>query len=215
MNDTDERIIRRPAVIVGRSLSTILVAVAIVTLAFRPDAWSGEAEGCIAPSTAVPAYEKLAAGPWHNRPVQGKQFWFTLGGGDESPGHIATLKQRPIADAGLASYGVAEWGYSFHHLNLAASRGAERVRLLLKASADVNWADADGGTALMSAAASGDEEAVRLLLDAGANPNAEDRKGRTAYWYALNYNNEGAAEILAPLTADHRSSESSLRQSFH
>lgn len=63
-----------------------------------------------------PTYEKLAAGPWRNRPVQGKPFWFTLGGGDESPVHMATLKQHSIADAGLASYGVAEWEYSFHHL---------------------------------------------------------------------------------------------------
>ncbi len=110
-----------------------------------------------------------------------------------------------------ARSGVAE----ARPLNLAASRGAERVRLLHKAVADLNWADADGGKTLMSAAASGDEEAVRLLLDAGAEPNAEDHEGRTPYWYAPNCNNEGAAELLAPLAADHRSSESTLGQSFH
>jgi uncharacterized protein len=59
-------------------------------------------------------------------------------------------------------------GELFRPLNSAASFGAEPVRLLLKAGADVNWADADGGTSLMSAAASDDEESVRLLLKACA-----------------------------------------------
>ncbi|HEY0551051.1 MAG TPA: ankyrin repeat domain-containing protein [Verrucomicrobiae bacterium] len=94
-------------------------------------------------------------------------------------------------------------GELFRPLNSAAARGADPVRLLLKAGADVNWADADGGTPLMSAAASDDDvDAVRLLLKAGADPNAEDDKGRTAYWYALTYNNNCVAEMLAPLTGD-------------
>lgn len=104
-------------------LLTILVAVA-ASSAFRPEAWSGVAEGRIAPSTPVPSYNKLAAGPWRQRPVQGKPFWFTLGGADDSPVHNATLKQRAIADAGLAMYGVAEWGYSFHHLKNGQADGA-------------------------------------------------------------------------------------------
>ena len=93
-------------------------------------------------------------------------------------------------------------GELFRPLNGAASFGPKAVRLLLDAGADVNWADADGGTPLMSAAASDDKESVRLLLKAGANPNAEDHKGHTAYWFALNYNNHSIAEILAPLTGD-------------
>jgi len=93
-------------------------------LALKPDAGSAGIEDRIVQNAAVPSYGKLAAGPWRNRPVQGKPFWFKLGGGDESPVHIATLKQRPIADAGLASYGVAEWGYSFHHLKNGALDGA-------------------------------------------------------------------------------------------
>ncbi len=124
MNDADETILRRSIAAAGGNFLLILVAVA-VGLALSSDAGAGAAEGRITASTAaVPSYEKLAAGPWRNRPVQGKSFWFTLGGGDDSPAHIATLKQRPIADAGLASYGVAEWGYSFHHLKNGALDGA-------------------------------------------------------------------------------------------
>lgn len=88
---------------------------------------------------------------------------------------------EPLLDAGADP----NRGELFRPLNLAASHGAEPVRLLLKGGADLHWADADGGTALMSAAASGDEDAVRLLLDAGADPNAEDHEGHAAYWYAL------------------------------
>jgi hypothetical protein len=123
MKDANETIVRRSAVAVGGNFVMIL-AVAVISLAFCPVAWAGAAEGRITASTTFPSYDKLAAGPWRNRPVQGKPFWFTLGGGDESPVHIATLRQRPIADAGLASYGVAEWGYSFHHLKNGALDGA-------------------------------------------------------------------------------------------
>jgi ankyrin repeat protein len=87
-------------------------------------------------------------------------------------------------------------------LDQAATKGAESVRLLIEAGADVNWADADGGTALMSAAAVDDAESIRLLLAAGANPNAEDHKGHTAFWFALDGNNDSATEVLEPLTAD-------------
>lgn len=123
MNDADEKIVRRTAAATGGNFVTILVAVA-VSLALSPDVWSGVAERRIVASTSVPSYDKLAAGPWRYRSVQEKPFWFTLGGGDDSPVHRATLKQRPIADAGLASYGVAEWGYSFHHLKNGALDGA-------------------------------------------------------------------------------------------
>lgn len=123
MSHVDERIVRQPILLVGGNLVTIL-AVAAASLALSPDACYGDAKDRIVGSASVPSYEKLAAGPWRYRPVQGKPFWFTLGGGDDSPPHIATLKQRPIADAGLASYGVAEWGYSFHHLKNGALDGA-------------------------------------------------------------------------------------------
>ncbi len=123
MSDADEKSFRRAEVAAGGNFVTIL-AVAVVNLALSPAAWSAVAESRIVASTSIPSYDKLAAGPWRHRPVQGKPFWFTLGGGDDSPVHIATLKQRPIADAGLAMYGVAEWEYSFHHLKNGALDGA-------------------------------------------------------------------------------------------
>lgn len=93
-------------------------------------------------------------------------------------------------------------GEVFRPLSFAAGFGADAVKLLLKAGADVNWADPDGGTALMAAASAGDEAVIRLLLDAGANPNAEDKDGHTALWYALECNNPGAADLLATCTTN-------------
>ena len=93
-------------------------------------------------------------------------------------------------------------GELFRPLSFAASFGADFVKLLLKVGAGVNWADPDGGTALMSAASAGDEKAIQLLLNAGADPNAEDKDGHTAYWHALECNNPKAAELLATCTTD-------------
>lgn len=123
MNDADEIIVRRSAVASGGSFVTILAMVA-ASLVLRLDAWPAVAEARITANATIPSYEKLAAGPGRPQLVQGKPFWFTLGGGDDSPVHIATLQQRPIADAGLAMYGVAEWGYSFNHLKDGALDGA-------------------------------------------------------------------------------------------
>ena len=106
---------RRATVAAGVNVVAIL-AVAAASLALKPEARSGDSQDRIVRTTPVPSYNKLAAGTWRQRPVQGKPFWFTLGGGDDSAAHFATLKQRPIADSGLAMYGVAEWGYSFHYL---------------------------------------------------------------------------------------------------
>ncbi|MCX6928736.1 MAG: hypothetical protein NT154_36815 [Verrucomicrobia bacterium] len=107
----------------NRNLLTILAAVA-VSVALIPRAWSGDAEGRITPRASMPSYEQLVAGTWRLRPFQGKPFWFTLGGGEGSAVHAATLEQQPIADTGLLMYGVAEWGYSFHNLKNGQPDGA-------------------------------------------------------------------------------------------
>ena len=123
MKDADRKVSYQPTTLAGGNFSALLFAV-VTIFGLNLGVRSGFAEDHIVRNTAVPSYSQLAAGPWCNRPVQGKPFWFTLGGGDASPAHIATLKQRPIADTGLAMYGVAEWGYSFHHLKNGALDGA-------------------------------------------------------------------------------------------
>jgi len=72
----------------------------------------------------VPDYDVMATGPSQYRSVLGKDFWFSLGGGEEEPAHVATLKARPIADNGPSGCGVAEWGYSFHYLTNGQEDGA-------------------------------------------------------------------------------------------
>ena len=72
----------------------------------------------------VPSYAELLSGPGQCLPVQGRPFWFTLGGGEDSPAHVRTLEKQPMADRGLVSCGVAEWGYSFHHLKNGQEDGA-------------------------------------------------------------------------------------------
>jgi ankyrin repeat protein len=116
---------------------------------------------------------------------------------------VMVAREPELVKALLKAGADPNRGELFRPLDIAASHGVvESVRLLLEAGANANWADANGGTALMSAAAADDEDTVRLLLDAGANPNVEDCKGHTAYWAALECNNHAVADLLAPLTAD-------------
>jgi len=69
-------------------------------------------------------YESIAKGAWRPIGVDGKPFWFTLGGGEESEVHQKTIAAKNLSDPGLPMYGVAEWCYSFHHLKNGAVDGA-------------------------------------------------------------------------------------------
>src|SRR5882724_11806036 len=71
-----------------------------------------------------PSLAQLASGTGQHRLVQGRPFWFTLGGGDDSRAHIRTLEKLALADRGLVQCGVAEWEYSFHHLKNGQADGA-------------------------------------------------------------------------------------------
>jgi len=82
----------------------------------------GAATGLVA-RPQPPSFAQLAAGTGQYRLVQGRPFWFTLGGGDDSPAHIRTLAKLALADRGLVQCGVGEWEYSFHQ------RGGGRCRL--------------------------------------------------------------------------------------
>lgn len=105
---------------------------------------------------------------------------------------------KPLLDAGADP----NRGEVFRPLSMATTFGLESVELLLNAKADVNWADPDGNTPLMSAASAGNDDVVQLLLKTGANPNAEDVDGHTAYWHALECNNGSTAQLLAQVTQD-------------
>jgi ankyrin repeat protein len=72
------------------------------------------------------------------------------------------------------------------------------VLLSIKSGADVNAADADGGTALMLAATSGDAEIVKELLSTGANISGRYKSsGETALALAKRAGHDDIAELLA------------------
>ncbi len=89
-------------------------------------------------------------------------------------------------------------------LFLAAKNGnAAMIELLIKAGADVNYADSKGTTPLMVAAASGSEAAVRSLIAHGADVNAKDgAHGQTPLMFAAALNRAAAIKVLVAHRAD-------------
>lgn len=71
----------------------------------------------------------------------------------------------------------------------------EIASLLIKAGADVNYADETGLTLLMTAAETGCMSVARLLLAAGADPSAVC-DGKTAGDIALEHGNVGFRDLL-------------------
>lgn len=78
----------------------------------------------------------------------------------------------------------------------------DTVRQLIRHGTDVNTADDDGGTALMSAAYHGWDGALDLLLDAGANVNAVEEDGYTALMYAAQQGEKTTVNRLLNAHAD-------------
>ena len=64
----------------------------------------GAATGLVA-RPQPPSWAQLASGTSQYRLVQSRPFWFTLGGGDDSPAHIRTLEKLALVDRGL----VLKW----------------------------------------------------------------------------------------------------------
>ncbi len=72
------------------------------------------------------------------------------------------------------------------------------VRELLADGASVDAPDANGQSALFSAAATGRDDIVELLLKRGANVRLVDRLGRTPlHWAAISGSEEIAAALIA------------------
>jgi len=87
---------------------------------------------------------------------------------------------------------------------MACTNGnVEIVKALLDAGADVNSANSNGTTALMSAASSGSADTVKLLLDHDANLNTkESAHGQTALMFAAALNRESVVRLLLARGAD-------------
>ena len=78
----------------------------------------------------------------------------------------------------------------------------EVVSLLLKAGADVNVKDMDGGTALIwSVTPNSTSEVLSTLLKAGADSNAKDNNNKSALDWALWHGNTDAIKELMEFTA--------------
>jgi uncharacterized protein len=73
---------------------------------------------------------------------------------------------------------------------------ASRVRDLIQQGVDVNAADKDGWTALMSGAARGHVTIVQLLIAAGANVRHKSTQGQTARTEAKRWGYKEVVEIL-------------------
>jgi hypothetical protein len=98
--------------------SALVTLASVTTFSCATDAFPGP------PFTTI---DSTSTAPWRTHTVQGKPFWFTLGGADGSAVHNATLDKLSVADHGLATCGVGEWEYSFHHLKDGAKDGAGYV----------------------------------------------------------------------------------------
>jgi ankyrin repeat protein len=84
----------------------------------------------------------------------------------------------------------------------AMQRDEAQVRRLLQDGADVNFAQADGATALHWAAYHGDADLAKLLLEAGADPSAANREGSTPLWLAAKQGDATMVETLLEGGAD-------------
>ena len=94
-------------------------------------------------------------------------------------------KPRPEAAQQL----VKLRGYEFDEKSFHAAAGASdlmAINAFIDGGMNVNaQTQADGRTALISAAARGDVEVTKLLLQRGADVNIKDKKGYTALFHAI------------------------------
>ncbi|VAI23387.1 unnamed protein product [Triticum turgidum subsp. durum] len=77
----------------------------------------------------------------------------------------------------------------------------ECVKLLVKAGADLNFIDFDGGSYVMLAVKFDSPGIMKFLLDAGANPNIPDECGNTPIEVAASKGSRDMVEMLFPLTS--------------
>lgn len=74
--------------------------------------------------------------------------------------------------------------------------GTKVIRLLVDRSANVNAADRDGYTILITGAVNDKPELVKVALESGANANQKSAEGKTALDYARELNSKKAIKVL-------------------
>ena len=104
------------------------------------------------------------------------------------------LMALAVAVAFMLAIPALGFGGDLHEA--AKKKDVEAVKVLLKAGADVNARDKDGGTPLYAAVFWGHVELVKLLLEAGANVNAKGIGGDTPLHLAAIQGNVGAVKVL-------------------
>jgi ankyrin repeat protein len=88
-------------------------------------------------------------------------------------------------------------------LHFAARDGCvDCVPALLEGAADINAADQDGITPLLSSIINGHYDAAGVLLEKGANPNIADRTGRTPLYSAVDFHTMPVSNRPAPKEID-------------
>jgi ankyrin repeat protein len=115
-------------------------------------------------------------------------------------------KNDAIADLLLSQPGLEVNAQGFSGMTAlmwyVGSEQETKVQDLLARGADANLSDADGDTALHTAAMRGNVKLLQILLAAGANPNARNKVGGTPLMWAGTFGNEEVAQILIDKGAD-------------
>ena len=110
-------------------------------------------------------------------------------------GQLETAKL--LLERGADVQAIAQTKFRNTPLQIALLTGQlEVARVLVAKGADVNAKQAEGFTALHTAAELGSEPLIRLLVDAGADINAKAEDGRRPLDVALRDNRSEAAELL-------------------
>lgn len=73
---------------------------------------------------------------------------------------------------------------------------AEHMGPLIEHGVTIDYADAEGHTALMAAAMVGDEDCLRLLLERGADFLKADNENHTALQMAIHNGNSGCTKLF-------------------
>ncbi|KAM0884681.1 hypothetical protein ACQ4PT_030823 [Festuca glaucescens] len=104
------------------------------------------------------------------------------------PNRVSEVSGTPLVTAlHSTKYGLSE------------SDSLECVKLLVKAGANVNYANPN--TPLVVATMCGLTDCIKYLLEAGANPNISDKQGRMPIQIAASFGRRSHVDILFPFTS--------------